>query len=341
VGIVGAGGNTQGRHIPELQRIEGIEVVSVANRGRESAQRAADRFGIPIVYDRWEDLVGASDTDAIVIGTWPYRHCEVTVAALGAGKHVLCEARMAMDLAEARRMLAASRARPELVAQVVPAPMSFAVDATIRRLLAEGFLGDVLAIEVQANGPAFVERSAPLHWRQDRAKSGRNVMSMGIWFETVLRWVGGASRVSATGKVCVPQRTDPETGQAVPVAIPDHIDVVAEMDCGAQAHFQISGVTGFAPPSAAWLFGSEGTLLYRPDEEALHGGRRGDAALTPIEIPAQERGAWRVERDFVEAIRGVAPVRLTTFEDGVRYMEMTEAAARSMERGEAVRLPLG
>ena len=72
----------------------------------------------------------------------------------------------------------------------------------------------------------------------------------------------------------------------------------------------------------------------------LCGGRRGDSDLAPIAVPATERGTWRVERDFVEAIRGVAPVRLTTFEDGVRYMEMTEAVARSIERGEAVRLPL-
>src|SRR5512142_1594289 len=113
VGIVGAGGNTQGRHIPELQKIEGVEVVSVANRTGESSQRAADRFGIPRVYDRWEDLVRADDSDAIVIGTWPYMHYPITLAALEAGKHVLCEARMSSNLDEARRMLIAAQSHPE------------------------------------------------------------------------------------------------------------------------------------------------------------------------------------------------------------------------------------
>jgi predicted dehydrogenase len=340
VGIVGAGANTRERHIPGLQAIPGVEIVSVANRSRESGRRVADAFGIPRVYDRWEDLVAAGDTDAVVVGTWPYMHCPVTIAALEARKHVLCEARMAMDSAEARRMLAASQARPDLVAQVVPAPMSFGVDATIQRLIAEGFLGTILAIDVHADTPAFANPDAPLHWRQDRSRSGLNVMALGIWYETVMRWAGVASQVVALGKVSVPERPDPETGQRVRVEIPDHLDVVAAMECGAQAHYQLSGVTGFAPPASAWLFGAEGTLQFRADDEILYAGRRGDSGLRQIEVPPAERGTWRVEQEFVDAIRGVAPVRLTTFEDGVRYMEFTEAVARSMQGGAAVSLPL-
>lgn len=340
IGIVGAGANTQSRHIPQLQQIEGVEIVSVANRTRASGERVAERFGIPRVYDRWEDLVRAEDTDAIVIGTWPSLHCAVTLAALEAGKHVLCEARMAMNLAEARQMLAATQARPHLVTQLVPAPMSFGVDATIRRLLRENYLGDLLAIHVQANSSSFVDPKAPLHWRQDHRKSGLNVLSLGIWYETILRWVGAAARVVAFGKVCVPERLDAESRQMVRVSIPDHLDVLAEMECGAQAHFQFSSVTGLAPPQKAWLYGSEGTLQFRPEGERLYGGRRGEKELAPIPIPEAERGRWQVEREFVDAIRGRGPVRLTTFEDGVRYMEFTEAVARSLREEEIIRLPL-
>jgi predicted dehydrogenase len=75
-------------------------------------------------------------------------------------------------------------------------------------------------------------------------------------------------------------------------------------------------------------------------EEGLYGGRRGDSELVEIPIPPEEEGAWRVEEEFVNAIRGHAPVRLTTFEDGVRYMEFTEAVARSVLTGRAVPLPL-
>src|SRR5438093_1777202 len=97
VGIVGAGNNTRVRHIPGLQAIEGVEIVSACNRSRESSQRVANTFHIPKVYEEWRELVAADDTNAIVIGTWPYLHCEVTCAALEAGKHVMCEARMARN----------------------------------------------------------------------------------------------------------------------------------------------------------------------------------------------------------------------------------------------------
>ena len=75
VGIVGAGNNTRVRHIPGLQAIAGVEIVSVCNRSRESSRRVAEAFHIPQVYDDWRELVAADDTNAIVIGTWPYLHC--------------------------------------------------------------------------------------------------------------------------------------------------------------------------------------------------------------------------------------------------------------------------
>ena len=85
VGIIGAGANTRSRHIPGLQAIDGVEVVSICNRSRASSERVAQEFGIPQVYESWQELIHAEDTDAIVIGTWPYMHCRLTIAALEAG----------------------------------------------------------------------------------------------------------------------------------------------------------------------------------------------------------------------------------------------------------------
>ncbi|MEX1022852.1 MAG: Gfo/Idh/MocA family oxidoreductase, partial [Dehalococcoidia bacterium] len=125
VGVVGAGGNTRSRHIPGLQAIEGVEVVTVCNRSEESGRRVADQFGIPNVVTDPRDVFDDPDVDAVCIGTWPYRHRDYTVAALEAGKHVLVEARMAMNAEEAREMLAVSRQHPDLVAQIVPSPLDF------------------------------------------------------------------------------------------------------------------------------------------------------------------------------------------------------------------------
>ncbi|MEO7911998.1 MAG: Gfo/Idh/MocA family oxidoreductase [Roseiflexaceae bacterium] len=332
VGIVGAGKNTTTMHIPNLQAIAGVEIVSVCNRSRESSQRAAERFGVPTIYDRWQDLVAAPDTDAIVIGTWPYLHCPATLAALAAGKHVLCEARMAMNVQEARAMRDAARTHPQLVAQIVPAPHTLGVDATVQHLLAEQYLGEPLAVSIR-DGNRFLDYQAPLHWRQDMDLSGYNVLSLGIWYEVLLRWLGEATRVMAMGKVFVKQRRG-DDGMLRAVRVPEHIDVLADLACGAQAHVQISAATGHAGPAEITVFGNQGTLRFTDGK--LFGGRRGEPALAELAIPDERRGRWRIEAAFIGAIRGQEPVTLTPFETGVKYMAFTEAVTQSIATGAAV-----
>ena len=335
VGFVGAGNNTRRRHIPGFQKQPGVELVAVANRTKESGERVAREFGLARVYEDWRDLVRARDVDAVCIGTWPYMHCEITVAALEAGKHVLCEARMAMDAAEGRRMLAAARRASNLVAQLVPAPHTLEVDATLQSLLAEGYAGEVLAVELQAAQGRFVDPDEPLHWRHDAALSGFNVLTMGIWYEAMMRWLGPARRVMAMTKIAVPRRRD-DRGAWHEVRVPDHVDLLAELPGGAVAHLRFSSVTALAPPSEVWIFGREGTLRLEADARRLLGARRGEDGLREIPIPAERRSGWRVEEEFVNAIRGRETVRRTTFEDGVRYMDFTEAVARSAALGQAV-----
>jgi predicted dehydrogenase len=332
IGIVGAGANTITMHIPNLQAIPGVKIVSLCNRSHESSARVADQFGIPAIYDDWQELVAAPDTDAVVIGTWPYLHCRATVAALAAGKHVLCEARMAMNLQEALAMRDAARARPRLVAQVVPAPYTFGVDEAIQHLIAEQYLGEVLAVNLR-DGNRFLDRESPIHWRQDADLSGYNVLSMGIWYECLMRWVGEATRVMAMGRVFVKQRRD-EHGHLRAVRVPEHLDVIADMACGAQAHLQFSAVTGQAGPTEVSLFGSTGTLRFVNGE--LLGAQLNDSGLGAIAIPDHERGTWRVEAEFIGAIRGEEQVRLTSFETGVKYMAFIEAVAQSLASGTSV-----
>jgi len=333
VGFVGAGNNTRRHHLPKLKAQPGIELAAVANRSKESGERVAREFGIGRVHADWREVVEARDVDAVCIGTWPYLHAEVTIAALAHGKHVLCEARMAMNAAEGRRMLEASRRAPHLVAQLVPAPHTLELDGTIQRLLAEGYAGEVLAVEVHATQQAgFVDPAAPLHWRQDVALSGHNVLNMGIWYEAMSRWLGPARSVMALPKIAVPRRRD-ASGAWRAVEVPDHVEILVTLAGGAVGHLRFSGVTALAPPAEAWIFGAEGTLRVEADARRLSGGRRGDKALAEIAIPAERRIGWRVEEEFVNAIRGREKISRTTFEDGVRYMEFTDAVARSAASG--------
>lgn len=335
VGVVGAGENTRLMHLPNLQKFDGVEIIGVVNRSRQSSERVAKEFGIPKTYDHWREATEDTDTNAIVIGTWPYLHAPVTVAALEAGKHVLCEARMAMNAAEAHTMHAASLKNPQLVAQIVPAPMTLGVDGTIQRLLRDGFIGQVLVVEVRAS-TGFLNREAPLHWRQNVDFSGGNIMSMGIWYEAIMRWVGHAMYVTAMGQTFVKMRPDAK-GVLRSVKVPEHVDVIAEMECGAQLHMQISAACGLAQGQGAWLFGNDGTLYF--DGKKLWGAPRNEKELREIQAPANENSQWRVEEEWIGAIRGEESVKLTDFATGVKYMEFTDAVQRSMASGKTISLP--
>ncbi len=338
VGLIGAGRNTRERHLPGFQDIEGVEIVAVANRSMESGRRVADSFNIPTVYDNWRDLLDDPTIDAVCIGTWPYMHCTLSLAALDKGKHVLCEARMAANAEEAHAMLDAAMTNPGLVTQIVPSPTTFKVDGLLQKLVSEGYLGDLLAVELQALVSSFVETESPLHWRQDRSLSGYNILNMGIWYEGMIRWVGPATKVMAMTKVNVPRRLD-EDGNWHAVTIPDHVDALCELANGAQAHLRISAVTGLSAGSDVWLYGSEGTI-HVDSNFNVFGGKRGDSRLQEIPNPPEQHHRWRVEEEFISAIRGNEHVTRTPFSVGVHYMEFTEAVTRSAQTGRAIALPL-
>ena len=348
IGLIGAGANTRLRHIPGFREQRDVDIVAVANRSRESGERIAAEYEIPRVYDNWVDLLDDDSIDAVCVGTWPYMHRNLVLASLDAGKHVLTEARMAMNADEAHEMLDASRLHPELVTQIVPAPQTLEVDNTVIEHVGNGYLGDILAVRLRVcdyhgrsnRADTFIDTEAPLHWRQDRNLSGYNILGMGIWYETVMRYVGPAAKVSAMTRVFANRRRD-ENGAMQAVSVPDHVNVLAEMDCGAAADFSWSAVTGLQTGTDFWIFGTDGTIsLQGPLFNKVLAGKRGDEALSELPIAPEKRGKWRVEEEFINAIRGEEPVTHTPFDIGVQYMEFTEAVTRSAQTGQAVALPL-
>jgi predicted dehydrogenase len=341
VGIVGLGANTRLRHVPGLRACDDVEIEGVCNRSGESTKAAAAEFSIPKTYSRWEELVDDPQIDAVVIGTWPYLHCPITLAALDAGKHVLTEARMAMNADEARRMLQASQARPELVTQIVPSPLGFRAHRLVMELLANGYIGELREATVLGISNSAADSAAPLHWRQDASLSGVNMLTLGILHETLVRWVPEPTRVLAQTHTFTTQRTDSESGERRDVTTPDSVQVLTELPGGARGLYHLSAAIHHGPEMQIHLYGSEGTMKYVFDsEDRLLGAGAGDDQLREIPVPAEKVGGWRVEEEFINAIRGSEKVNLTDFSTGVRYMEFTEAVARSAESGAAVDLPL-
>ena len=160
VGFVGAGANTRKHHIPKLKAQPGVELVAVANRSKESGERVAKEFGIARVHGDWREVVEAKDVDAICIGTWPYMHRELTRGRAGRrqaravrGAHGHERRRGPADaggLAARRRSSSPSSCRRRTRSRSIRA---------LKKLLAEGYAGEVHAVEVQGTPAGALRRA--------------------------------------------------------------------------------------------------------------------------------------------------------------------------------------
>jgi predicted dehydrogenase len=340
IGIIGAGGIVRSRHLPALRRIAGVEVVAVCNRSLESSEAVAREWSIPEVMTDWQALLAREDLQAVFIGTWPYTHAEMSIAALDAGKHVFCQARMARNLAEARAMLAAAERHPDQVAMLCNGmPNGAQGDALVRHLIRQGYLGELREVHLASFSGAYADPAAPLHWRQNFELQGYNTLSLGIKIEAIHRWVGFHRKVAAVIRIHTPERRDPATGAMVSVRIADSVAIAAELENGAAASYHFSSVSRTGLVERIDLIGTRGWLAYDWNKDEVTGASGEAKEPRPIPVPSELRRDWTTEDDFVEAIRTSATVE-PSFADGVRYMEFTEAVYRSAERGAVIQLPL-
>jgi len=332
IGFIGAGENTRSRHLPGFQAIEGVVCAAVCNRSEESARRVAAEFGVLRVVADWRDIIADDAIDAVCIGTWPNMHAETTVAALDAGKHVLVEARMARNLIEACAMQAAAACHPDLVSQIVPAPLSLNYDATIRRLLPD--LGVLREARITSSSATNSSPATPLSWRQDVDLSGVNTMTLGILYETLQRWLGPPDPdwIAAEARTFTPMRCDRE-GNSHAVTVPDSVSVLGGYASGMALVACVTSVASGPAVSEIRLDGESGTLRMDLSNQRLMFSAVGSQEENEIPPDVGTAHGWQVEADFAASIRDGRPVKLTTFVEGVRYMTFTELAHRSWNAG--------
>ena len=251
IGFVGAGNIVRTRHIPGLRAIPGVVFNGVSNSSEISSRKAADEFGIKQVYSTWQELVHSSEIDVVWIGTWPCMHHPVALEALKASKHVFCQARMAMNINEAREMLEAAE-NSDRVTMLCPPPFGMRGDLFMKKLLQEeNILGDVYSIHFRAMTGEYCNPNSPLHWRQQEELSGFNALTVGIYAEIVQRWFGGIKNVVTEAKTFIPERSCGDKPK--PVTRPDIVMVLSEMKSGA---LMTLGVEWTCPASTGSFPGS-------------------------------------------------------------------------------------
>jgi predicted dehydrogenase len=195
IGAIGAGGFGLFA-LQQFLQVPGVQLVAIAGTHREAALAMARRFGVSDLVEV-DALLANPAVDLVYIATPPFLHHPRALAALEAGKHVICEKPLAMTVAQADELLALARARNQLCVTNLMQRYNPTFDA-VRRLIESRVLGECL--HGWFENYASDEGLAPEHWFWDRAKSGGIFIEHGVhFFDLFEGWLG-------TGKVEAAQR---------------------------------------------------------------------------------------------------------------------------------------
>lgn len=327
IGMIGAGGIARFRHVPGLKQIEGVRFVAVANRTKASSEKAAREFGFEKACDHWKQVIEDPGVDAVFICTQPYMHREMTLNALEHGKHVFCQARMALDLEDALQMKAADE-KSKLTTMLCPPPHYMSVEPTVLRYISEGKIGEIRHVSLIHATNMFLDPETPLHWRQRADLQGINLLDVGIMAEVLQKWFGPVSTVNAIGKTWVFERPSDAEGKTK-VDLPDAATVMGEFDSGATLTCLFSGgVYGDEPHMT--IFGSKGTITCYANKPVII--LKNDEGEATTQVPENEQGKWMVEANFIQAVRE-GRKGSPSFDDGIRYMAFTQAVTDSIASG--------
>jgi predicted dehydrogenase len=171
IGFIGCGGIANGKHFPGMsQQTEYVDMCAFCDLIPERAEKAAKEYGTPDakVYTDYHELLADPTIDAVHVLTPNIAHCEITIAALEAGKHVLCEKPMAATEADARKMLEA-RDRTGKMLTIGYQYRHFPVNQVAKKVVEDGWLGDIYYAEA-----TYLRRRGVPTWGvfTDKSKQG-------------------------------------------------------------------------------------------------------------------------------------------------------------------------
>ncbi|MDP7214307.1 MAG: Gfo/Idh/MocA family oxidoreductase [Dehalococcoidia bacterium] len=353
IGILGVGFGSA-VHIPGF-RSEGWNVAAVYSRNEERARAAAGENNVADHYTDAYELIGRDDLDAIAIATPPGPHHDFAIAALNAGKHVICEKPFALSAAQAAEMrdVAEASGRTAMVAhEFRHTPQR----EQIKELLDHGYIGEfkMAALEL------YLSRGSrgtppPMTWASIRADGGGFLGALGSHFIDGLRyWFGDVKTVTGRLDTFQPDRTD-DNGAVVQSETDDSFTFTLTFKNGGSATMICSSAVTPARGARISVMGSSGTLFAEQDspnpaEDGGIWGSQGGGPLAPIETPARlmpfsdDRDprlmAFRLlVRDFNRGIdEGTSPT--PNFTDAWRCQQILDAVRESSDTGRTITIRL-
>jgi predicted dehydrogenase len=349
IGIIGTG-FARTTQLPGFAAVEGARLVSVASGRRENAERAAREFGIGHVADDWRGVVEHDDVDLVSIVTPPSTHAEMALAALAAGKAVLCEKPLAMNAEETARMAEAARASGRLALvdhelRFVPARLR------MRELIRAGAVGEVWHARLAFRSDSRADASRPSDWWSDEAAGGGVLGAIGSHAIDALHWLLGArvSHVSAELTAHVAERRD-ASGDVRPVTTDDETLMLLHFDGPGESRRATGAVSLSVVEAGGYehtveVFGSEGAVK-TDGAGGLWQSRRGEGAWRRVDVEeaplaaGMREGEWSrgftaFAREIVSALReGRTTVEgAATFDDGHHTQLVLDAARNAHVSG--------
>ena len=350
IGIIGVGFGAQ-VYVPALQS-EGWEVAAVCSRHREKAAKAAQAAGIKDVHTDALELIRRDDLDAVAITTPPGAHRELAIAALEAGKHVLCEKPFAIDAKEAAEMRDAAEASGR-TAMVGHEFRHTPQRGYVKELLDEGYIGKFRLCTIELFLDRYVTpQPRPLTWQASKAAGGGLLGALGSHYIDGLRhWFGDVASVTGQVEALRPDVMDAATNRIVKSETDDTFLFTLQFRNGGTATMTSSFATTPTRGAKIVVMGDNGTLIAEqpgpnPEENGVVIGSRGGAPLQPLETPKKYTPftdardhrlmAFRLlVRDFTAGIdRGMSPA--PNFTDGLRCQEVLDAVRESSRSGRKV-----
>lgn len=191
VGIIGCGAIAQRRHLPEYAAREDVEIVAVSDMNRERAQYFAEQYGIPHVFAHYEQLLAVKELDAVSVCAPNHLHAEISIAAMNAGLHVLCEKPMATSLSEAQQMIECAN-KNGVYLMIAHNQRFMPVHQKAKEILDSGKLGKILSFTSTFGhaGPEYWSVDGDKSWFFDQNEAFAGALGdLGIHKADLIRWL--------------------------------------------------------------------------------------------------------------------------------------------------------